>query len=153
MTRLTMHQARQLGLLSAKKKREVPRPAVQWDAKTFPGGMWLQVPQLPPSLNEWKNWHHMKQGRYKKELTEAVASLKMAFRLPRYEKATVQVIYYFPTVRRRDADNYSGKFLLDAIKNGGLIMDDNSGVIELPEPKLELDKQRPRVEVFIWERG
>lgn len=155
MTRLTMSQARQLGILPAKKKRDIPKiiqKAVQWDAKIFPGGIWLQVPEIPPSLNEWKNWHPMKQRKYKRELTTAVSSLKMAFRLPRYERALIQIIYYFPTVRQRDADNYSGKFLLDAIKNGGLIMDDNSGVIDLPEPQLEVDRYRPRVEVFIWER-
>lgn len=150
MTRITIEQARQLGILTGKQKRALPKSLVQWDAKLIPGGMWLQLPQIPPSLNDWKNWHPMMQAKYKTDLTASVSGLKMAFKLPKYPMALIQVIYYFATVRKRDADNYSGKFLLDAIKNAGLIDDDNSEVLQLPEPKFEVDKARPRVEVFIW---
>lgn len=152
MTRISVEQARSLGILPGKKKREVPLSPVQWDAKLIPGGSWLQIPQIPPSLNEWKDWHYMMQAKYKEDLTLAISGLKMAFRLPRYERARIQVDYYFATVRERDTDNYNGKFLIDAIKNSGLIADDNSGVLDLPKPNLKVDKARPRVEVFIWEK-
>ncbi len=90
---------------------------------------------MPPSLKVWKNWHWVKQGRYKKGLTEAIRGLAM--KLPRYHRATVQAIIYFPVQRIRDpADNYNQKFLMDALVRGGILED---------------DRERPRIEVFIWE--
>jgi len=157
MTRLTMRQARQLGILPGKKKVDqlkVRHSAVQWDAKTFPGGIWLQMPEIPPSLNVWKNWHWSKQGRYKKELTEAIRGLALAMKLPRYQRATVQTVIYFPVHRVRDpSDNYNQKFLADALVRGGILEDDRGDWMRFEVPKLEVDRDRPRVEVFIWERG
>ena len=158
MTRLSVKQARAMGINipgPAPKSRAQPKVQlhqVQWDATAIPGGVWLQIPQIPPSLNEWKNWHWSRQSRYKQELTDAIKLLTLAARLPKYERATVLIKYYFPDGRARDKDNYSGKFLLDAIRYAGIIADDNSGVIDLPEPVFEVDQLRPRVEVFIWEK-
>lgn len=118
----------------------------------IPGGVWLQVSRIPPSLNEWKNWHWSRQSKYKHELTQAIRLLALAARLPKHRRATVLVKYFFKDGRARDKDNYGGKFLLDAIRYAGIIKDDNSSVIDLPEPVFEVDREKPRVEVFIWEK-
>ncbi|MCM1567079.1 MAG: hypothetical protein NC238_14310 [Dehalobacter sp.] len=159
MTRLSERQARQLGIIPAlgeKKKSHITRVTlqpVQWDAKTFPGGIWLQVPFVPPSLNEWKNWHWAKQGRYKKDLINAVSMLALAWRLPKFENATVQFVYYHRTNRRRDpADNYTPKFLMDALVKGGILVDDNGDLVNVPPVDMKLDPERPRTEVFVWGR-
>ena len=152
MTRLSKTQARKLDILPTRDKK--PKPVrvypVQWDAKIIPGGIWIQVPQIPPSLNVWMRWHWSKQQRYKQELTDAIRGLVMAMRLPRYRLATVQIIYYFSTVRRRDADNMTPKFVLDALVRGGVLEDDRADWIKLPEPRMEVDKDKPRMEIFIW---
>lgn len=167
MTRLSLKQARQLGIItghgsaSSKAKHRQRKPStakktalslVQWDAKTFPGGVWLQVPFVPPSLNDWMNWHWGKQCKYKQELADAVWKLVMAMKLPRFRRATVQIIYYHSTNRRRDpADNWAPKFLMDALVQGGILQDDNGDLVKVSPVGMEFDPERPRTEVFIWE--
>lgn len=171
MTRITTKQARALGILpgpapkkqktqqykkNQKKTRAQPKvqlPVVQWDVTTFPGGFWLQVPFVPPSLNVWKNWHWAKQGRYKQELYNAIRLLKLAAKLPKYELATVQIIYYHRTNRRRDpADNWAPKFLMDALVAGGVLVDDNGELVDVQPVGMKVDMERPRTEVFVWGR-
>ena len=158
MTRLSVRQARQLGILPGPRARQ-RKPAakialslVQWDAMTFPGGIWLQVPFVPPSLNVWKCWHWSEQASYKRQLTDAVTWLVRAKRLPMFKRATVQIIYYHSTNRRRDpADNWAPKFLMDALVQGGILVDDNGDLVKVPPVGMEFDPERSRTEVFIWE--
>lgn len=161
MTRLSVKQAQALGIPGPgiKKRRSPPKvmlpavSAVQWDAKTFPGGIWLQVPFVPPSLNEWKNWHWAKQGKYKKDLYQAVRLLVLAAKLPKYERATVQIIYYHATNRRRDpVDNWAPKFLMDALVSGGILVDDCGDLVDVQPVGMEVDPGRPRTEIFVWGR-
>ena len=79
--------------------------------------------------------------------------LKMAFKLPQYKFATVQIIHYFATVRRRDADNMAPKFALDALVRGGILEDDRDDWIKVMPPGMECDRERPRTEIFIWEEA
>lgn len=151
MTRLTNAQARRLGILPGKRSKPVANMP-KWDARAIPGGVWLQIPEVPPSLNVWMRWHWAKQAKYKKNLTEAVKALALAMRLPRHKRAVVQVIYYFGTERHRDADNMAPKFLLDALVQGGMLEDDRAEWIELPEPGFEVAPGKVRTEVFIWGR-
>ena len=129
-----------------------PRPRVTWDARIIPGGAWVQIPEIPPSLNVWSRWHWAKRKRYLDQLTKDIGQLARAMKLPRFERATVQVVYCFRDKRLRDKDNYSGKFMLDALRHAGVLAEDNSEVLSLPEPAFEVDRERPRVEVFIWGR-
>ena len=129
------------------------RQACQWEVGTFPGGIWLQIPEIPPSLNVWQNWHPMKRHRYKKELAGAIKLLALAAGRPGYRLATVQIIYYFPDARPRDIiDNYCPKFLMDALVNAGILDDDRSGWVEVPRPESRMDRKKPRTEVFVWGR-
>jgi len=158
MTRLSLQQFNRLTDKTKKGKR-APKPValplvkVQWDAKVFPGGVWIQIPFPPVSLNEWKNWHWAKQGKYKDDLSEAISKLVMCFNLPKFERATIQVIHYFKTNRRRDPqDNYAPKFLMDALVRSGILVDDNGELVTVPVPELKVDRERPRTEVFIYRR-
>lgn len=155
MTRLSIHEARQLGIIPGKPLQQKQKPIqvslARWDAKTLPGGLWLQTPFVPPSLNVWKNWHYMKQHRYKQDLIQAVRLLALAARLPRFERAVVQFVYYHAEKRRRDpADNYAPKFLMDALVASGILADDNGDLVKVPPVDMRVDKERPRTEIFIW---
>lgn len=156
MTRMSVAEARTRGYLPKEPKRKAKpkiRPAVQWDARVIPGGVWLQIPEIPPSLNVWKNWHWAKQNEYKQVLYDAVNGLRMKYKLPQYKNATVVITYYFPTRQRRDiVDNYSPKFVMDSLVNGGLLEDDRSDWVKV-ELVAEYDKDRPRVEIVIREDG
>ncbi|HBX22645.1 MAG TPA: hypothetical protein DEF34_03255 [Desulfotomaculum sp.] len=152
MTRLSEAQVRKLGILPTKKPKPVRVSSVQWDARLIPGGVWLQIPHVPPSLNVWKKWHWSKEQEYKQELTDAIRGLVMAMRLPWYRLATVQVIIYFSVRRIRDpADNFAPKQLMDALVQGGILEDDRGDWVQVMVTKLEIDRERPRTEVFIWE--
>ena len=48
-----------------------------------------------------------------------------------FEKATVIMKYNFKGERRRDPDNYSGKMILDGLKNNGFIVDDSFKDIDI----------------------
>ena len=154
MTRLSAKQARQLGIMPcpALKKKQPKEANCRWDAKILPGGcVWISIPEIPPSLNVWSRWHWAKRNRYLNELSRNMTWLAKYAKLPRYDRATVQVVYYFGDLRPRDKDNYSGKFLLDALRHGGIIAEDNSAVLGLPEPDFRVDKVSPRTEIFVWE--
>ena len=66
------------------------------------------------------------------------------------DRSTVTIRYYFPDKRRRDPDNYSGKFLLDGLTKAGIIVDDSFNHITL---RLEAycEPSRPRTEIEIEE--
>ena len=158
MTRLSREVLRNIRLFDEKKGKRAPKPVslplaqVKWDAKLFPGGVWIQIPFLLESMNVWLNWHWTVKKKYKDELSEAIHRLKMAFNLPQFELATIQVIYYFTVRRQRDYDNRNPKFLNDALVRAGILVDDNSELVSNPEPEFKIDKERPRTEVFIYRR-
>jgi Holliday junction resolvase RusA-like endonuclease len=64
------------------------------------------------------------------------------------DKAIVTITYYFGDKRRRDPDNYSGKFLLDGLVRSGVIEDDSFNNIKLIL-KGKVDRDNPRTEAEI----
>jgi Holliday junction resolvase RusA-like endonuclease len=46
-----------------------------------------------------------------------------------YSKCVVVVTYHFECKRKRDYDNFSNKFVLDALVKNGIIVDDNSTLV------------------------
>ena len=153
MTRLTVKQARELGIIpqAPKVARIQPVTKAKWDAKRIDGGVMLVIPENMPSFNQWKNWHWARQAQYKKELTEHIAALTLLVGRPMYQLARVEVVHYFRTRRRRDQDNQTPKFLLDALRYAGVIVEDHSEVLQLEPPRFELDRESWRTEVFIWQ--
>jgi len=103
-----------------------------------------------PSLNQWKNWHWGKQDRYKKMLAQALAMLARLAGSPQFAKASVQVIHFHRVLRRRDEDNLAPKFLLDALCQAGMLVDDNKDLLTLLPAKFETDRTAWRTEVYLW---
>lgn len=144
MLRLTAAQAARL----TKRHRPLSVQAT-WDARAEPGRIWISIPELPPSLNEWSRRHWTVRAEAVETLTDELAKLRMAFRIPKVELPRVQLVYYFATRRHRDPDNYAGKFLLDGLRHAGIIADDNAEVLQLPQPEFKVDWERPRTEILI----
>lgn len=91
--------------------------------------MTITVPGVPPSLNRFAGRENTWEYRETKQ--KWTAAVKYACRASRgrpkepYQRAVVSIVYYFPDRRRRDADNYAGKFLLDGLTRAGVIVDDD----------------------------
>ena len=64
------------------------------------------------------------------------------------KKSRVTIIYYFKDRRRRDPDNYSGKFILDGLVRSRIIEDDCFSCIDL-YLRGNVDKENPRTEILI----
>ena len=104
----------------------------------------------PPSLNRFagreNSWEYRKE---KARWTQAVRIMCLQDR-PRepFPFAEVEIMYYFPTRARHDADNYSGKFLLDGLTKAGVIIDDDMRHIRLTVAG-GYDRENPRTEITI----
>lgn len=111
------------------------------------------IHEIPPSLNRFagrKNcWEYRKAKGYWTQLVKSACKQKP--KTP-YRKARVTISYYFDSNRRRDPDNYAGKFLLDGLTAAGVIADDSFGNIELAL-RGEVDKRNPRTEIEVEERA
>ena len=64
------------------------------------------------------------------------------------ETAEIIITYYFKDRRRRDPDNYSGKFLLDPLVKLKIIKDDSFNNIKLTL-KAYVDNVNPRTEIEV----
>lgn len=127
--------------------------AYGWDACKVTNGYWLTLPLIPLSQNEYLCWHWSRRKGYLDELTENMAWLALAFGIPCFIQAKVQIIYIFRDHCRRDKDNYNGKFILDALKNARILVDEQASLIKLPEPVFAVDHCRPRTEIWITAEG
>ncbi len=107
------------------------------------------IAAIPPSNNKFigKNQRWQFQDEKKKW-----ARIIQLFCVPRprepLKKSRVTIIYYFKDKRRRDPDNYSGKFILDGLVRSRIIEDDCFSCIDL---KLvgDVDKENPRTEILV----
>ena len=113
----------------------------------------IEVPGTPPSLNQIAGKDNPWDYRTEKNLwTESVRLLARSKKLPKpFDKANVTIEYFFPDNRRRDPDNYSGKFLLDGLTKAGIIVDDSFDHINLTIAKGGVDKKNPRVLITVVE--
>lgn len=111
----------------------------------------ITLHDLPPSLNEWQNLHHMEKHRRKKQVEHDMYYASYNQRPPEpFEKAKVRIKIFFPTIRRRDERNFDCKWLIDSLVIAKIIKDDNIDVIGRPEVILGYDKYNPRTEVIVW---
>ena len=111
----------------------------------------IRLPFIPPSFNRVAGRNEWEYREKKKRITEHVRLLALQHR-PKtpIDKAEVTIRYYFPDARRRDPDNYSGKFLLDGLTKAGIIVDDSFQHITL-KLEADIDKKNPRTELLIKE--
>lgn len=114
--------------------------------------MKITLKGVPPSLNKFagrgNTWEYRREKRV---WTEAVYLACVSQRPARpYQRAMVRIDYFFRDRRRHDADNYSGKFLLDGLTKAGLIQDDDFGHISVSHHGF-VDRENPRTEIHITE--
>lgn len=107
------------------------------------------IKAVPPSNNKFIGKNQRWQYQSDKKQWARIIQL---FCVPRpkepLKKSNITIIYYFKDKRRRDPDNYSGKFILDGLVRSGIIKDDSFDCIDL---RLigRVDKSNPRTEIFI----
>ena len=106
----------------------------------------------PPSLNQFAGRENTWDYRNAKALwTRAVWAACLGSKgKPKtpYQMADVEIMYYFPTRSRHDADNYAGKFLLDGLTKAGVIEDDDMAHIRLHVAG-DYDKRDPRTVITV----
>jgi len=112
--------------------------------------MIIEIPDIHPSINTWKNWHWAVFSKEKKRWAEMIGWLCKGL-TPIEGRVFVTITVYFGTKHRHDYDNYTPKFILDPIVEAGLIADDSSMIITELRLKFKYDKDHPRTEVLIEE--
>lgn len=87
---------------------------------------------IPPSNNQFigrnARWAYQEQ---KKTWAQLIFYCCRPRPQAPFSCAKVTVTYFFTDHRRRDPDNYSGKFLLDGLVSAGILKDDSFQCIEL----------------------
>lgn len=113
----------------------------------------LTIERNPPPTGNIVQRLHWAQVRELKQLwVDEVSIAALLAGKPRFERARVQLVLYYRERRKRDADNLMAgpaKLILDGLRAAKVIPDDDQGTIELPEPKVFVDKKYPRVEIKI----
>lgn len=115
----------------------------------------LIIPEIPPSNNKFmgRGTRYVQSIQYQQEKEKwewlVRAAVKKKLKKP-LEKAEVNITYYFPDKRKRDPDNYSGKFLLDGLTKAGIIKDDSFSNIDLVLAG-RVDRENPRTEIMVKE--
>ena len=117
----------------------------------------LVIPQMPLSINETRgmNIHKMKRIKdmWVDEVWVSFCLARRGFDFPLnlpLGKARMSIKIFFRTNAKRDADNYPCKEVIDAIKNNGLIIDDNFDVVGRPDIDITgRDKKYPKTEIII----
>lgn len=95
-------------------------------------GLQYIIDGIPPSNNQYIGRNMRWKYQEEKKLWAQKIAVCCRPRPPKpFARAQVQITYHFPDRRRRDPDNYSGKFLLDGLVHAGIIADDSFGCIDL----------------------
>lgn len=106
----------------------------------------------PPSLNEFagreNTWEYRKAKSHWTALVWTMCRACKDRQAAPYQLADVEIMYYFPTRTRHDADNYCGKFLLDGLTKAGVIVDDSMDHIRLHIAGGH-DKKQPRTVITV----
>lgn len=101
------------------------------------------IPFIPPSNNKFigrrNNWEYRK---VKAEWEQLISWYCQEKPKKPYKKAIVTITYTFNDNRRRDPDNYSGKFILDGLVKAGIIEDDSFDNIILILRKTKKGKEK-----------
>lgn len=110
----------------------------------------LELSGVPPSLNDWMRLPGPLQHAAMQPWFEAIREAAAAVKAPRFGRARVEVLYWFPTDQRRDRDNFVPKFLLDGLRYAGVLEDDDFTHVELAGPWWAgVDAERPRTTIVV----
>ena len=112
--------------------------------------MKITINAIPPSNNKYMGrMDDFKTYQGEKQKWHWLIKAAISEKPPKpIEKALVRITYFFPDRRRRDPDNYSGKFILDPLVREWILKDDSFAHIQL-ELAAGMDKDNPRTEIFI----
>ena len=109
---------------------------------------------VPPSLNQFagreNTWEYRKAKAYWTQLVWVTCRASKERPAEPPKMADVEIMYYFPTRTRHDADNYCGKFLLDGLTKAKVIVDDSMDHIRLHIGG-DVDRKAPRTVITIKE--
>lgn len=91
----------------------------------------LKINGVPPSLNKILNMHWAKRKEEKKDWYNKILFEINHLKLKKILKKDIIITltYYFKTKAGHDFDNYSGKWIMDSLKNN-LIIDDSQYYIK-----------------------
>lgn len=109
---------------------------------------------LPPAvLTAHDNGHWRTRSRTKTRCREVAAWTAKEHAKHAMKKAEVEIDFYFPDLRRRDALNYAQmcKPYIDGIVDAGIIPDDDWLTLRVGRITGHLDRKRPRVEITLQE--
>jgi Holliday junction resolvase RusA-like endonuclease len=109
---------------------------------------YLEIPTIPPSLNELMGSNHMATWRKKQEWYSELDYFDSIKPDKPIEKAVVWLLYVFKSNRRRDADNLM-KVVLDALVDRGWLADDSLDNVDVRVRKLGVDRLNPRTLIYI----
>ena len=93
----------------------------------------LILQSVPERLNKLFTMHRMARYAYKKQVMEEVGWEVKAQKIKAVKGPVIlQFVLTFSKKRNRDKDNYLGglKFVIDGLKDAGIIKDDNSDIVQ-----------------------
>ena len=113
----------------------------------------VDVRKPPMTLNEQRRAHWQTVRRAKAEAEQHVCVVAKAARIPPLNRAHVEVIWYAPDKRARDADSLSVflKATLDALVKCEVLRDDSFRYVPRVSMGIEIDRARPRIEITLTE--
>lgn len=109
------------------------------------------IDDIPPSNNRFLGKN--RRFEYNKEKKDWAFKVNQSIhKLPKepLTRAKVHIHYVFPDNRKRDPDNYSGKFILDPLVKAGVLIDDSFKVVRL-ELSCVVEKGKKQTYVFVTE--
>lgn len=111
----------------------------------------VPIPRPPMSLNQQRRAHWTKVRTAKTQTEFWVRQAARQARLPAMVQAHVEVVWFAPDKRRRDADSLAPflKGCLDALVAGGWLPDDDHRHVPTVTMSIEVDTADPRIEVRV----
>lgn len=113
----------------------------------------LIIPGDPPlSLNRQERLHWAQRLRLREWWAEQAFWAWLEAGKPRFQRAALRYRLFYRTRRHRDADNCVAacKPILDGLK-GHAFVDDDAGTVTILPPVIDVDRDKPRVEIEISE--
>lgn len=108
--------------------------------------------QVPESWNVIMRKHWGVYAKLRKSWKEEFAVMAYRAKIPKsLDHVFLEATIYYPENRIRDADNCMvWKLTQDAMKDCGIISDDNPAIVTTLQPTLLVDPENPRTEITIW---
>ena len=104
-----------------------------------------------PSLNSWMIMRRPEMNGFKQKYKDYIVFVmdELGLTNMQIDDCDITLLYYFPTNRRHDCDNYTPKFFLDGLTEAGVITDDDFLHVHSLRIYGEIDRDNPRTEIII----